>query len=181
MEFGPDQILSRAGKRAALTVRTCSAMGGVAKAAPPLILLITIENGGLCSGIPDTNFGDVLTYATAAFHTRQGSGSSQLVPREWTPACHVRHRLVAPYEGRADLPAHWDLRAVQLLLGHARIENTVRVPRHRGATTPLRLRRRPTFSALDSLADMTGDSLRVADHEPMSENVYERCIAVAPP
>jgi site-specific recombinase XerC len=38
----------------------------------------------------------------------------------------VWHALAATYESYLDLPAHGNLRAVQLLLGHTKIESTVR-------------------------------------------------------
>jgi len=38
----------------------------------------------------------------------------------------VRYALDQAYQGDADLPADEDLRAVQLLLGHTKLESTVR-------------------------------------------------------
>ena len=38
----------------------------------------------------------------------------------------VRHALAASHEGGVDLPPTGNLRAVQLLLGHSKIESTVR-------------------------------------------------------
>jgi hypothetical protein len=38
----------------------------------------------------------------------------------------VRDALLAPHKGNADLPQDWKSQAVQLLLGHAKAESTVR-------------------------------------------------------
>ena len=38
----------------------------------------------------------------------------------------VRHALVAAHQGHPDLPQTGNLRAVQILLGHTKIESTVR-------------------------------------------------------
>jgi len=42
-------------------------------------------------------------------------------------ACaRLRHPLAPTHQGNLDLPPHGNLRAVQLLLGHTKIESTVR-------------------------------------------------------
>jgi hypothetical protein len=46
--------------------------------------------------------------------------------RDWAQASGVRDALAEANQGFDDLQGDWQLRAIQILLGHTKIENTVR-------------------------------------------------------
>lgn len=53
-------------------------------------------------------------------------GSYWLLPRHLPGRLGPRDALDAAHQGYIDLPADKKLRAVQLLLGHSKLENTIR-------------------------------------------------------
>ena len=78
-----------------------------------------------------------LTRSLASFFLRLKVGAEHDTASVWTTCVRlahrhrarpafVRHAFTAANEGDADLPPDRNLRAVQLLLGHTKIESTVR-------------------------------------------------------
>ena len=83
--------------------------------------------GGSAAG-PNTRLAStaVERQVTASVHSPVRSHCGLVGGVDWSGCVSVRHAYYATDEGNTDLQTNKNLRAVQLLLGHTKLESTVR-------------------------------------------------------